>query len=177
MTRWRGSSSKSRSEVFVRYRTRSRPGNGGTNARPPALIKILSATIACRQLGRRAPRRNAHALDRRCTGPCRAATFRHRCANSPTTRSLRCMTARISTAGLPGIVTPNCAGAPDLFGYFCTGHEGFGRVHPVLTHVPPNNLRSITATFMPAAVSRQPMAAPLDLRDDDGIEGLIHDSP
>src|SRR4051812_5990222 len=128
------------------------PGISGATARPPTLRKILSAsstrpsTLIVWASSKRAwPRMNVHP-----SIPVNHDSRPER--SSSMTLSLRAFTFAMLTVISP-VPTPNSAPRRARCAACALATSVLVGIQPVLTHVPPTSLRSITATVCPAAVS------------------------
>src|SRR5271157_3280815 len=72
----------------------------------------------------------------------------------PATSSLRALTRFISTRTSPLTTKPYSAPRRATCAAYALATSVFVGIHPVFTHVPPNLLRSIMATAIPAAENR-----------------------
>jgi hypothetical protein len=72
----------------------------------------------------------------------------------PEISSFRALTRFISTAIEPFTATPKSAARRTMWAAYALATMVLVGMQPVLTQVPPNSLRSMIATFMPAPASR-----------------------
>ena len=88
------------------------------------------------------------------------------------------LTSFMSTLTGPLLTTPKSAARRTMWAAYALATIVLVGMQPVLTHVPPNNLRSMIATFIPAPARRcARKGTSLTGSDDNRVVGLSHSAP
>src|SRR5258706_10720581 len=159
MMRCAGTWSTAIIELLVRYGTSLIPGMSGTAARPPTLMKILSAVSA------RPPTSSVRSAVKRAWPRIRVTFFMPAIQlSSPsvdcfTTPSLRAFTAFMSTR-TPPAAKPYSPPRRAMWIARALPTSVLVGMQPTLTQVPPRSLRSTIAVFRPSAPRRAVRAGP-----------------